>query len=346
MKVDKDYCMNSFLQYRTIVDHEKSFKEGIEPFLFEDNLERKKVFSSEQLEEELKKNIEKASQNHKIAIALSGGIDSAILAKYMPKGSVAYTFKCVVPEVEVTDETKVAAQYAKECGLEHRIVEIYWEDYEKDLKLLMKHKGAPIHSIEIQIYKAAMKAKEDGFDTLIFGESADVNYGGFNKLLSKDWTIGEFIDRFCYVLPYKVLKSQRIIMEPVIKYSNNGYVDFHEFARNHYFAESMGSYYNAMLCAGMNFVAPFANTMMGEPLDIERVRKGENKYMIREIYERLYPRFEVPEKIPMPRPMNEWLNNWEGPEREEFLPNCAKRLLGDQKWMIYCLEQFLNFIEK
>lgn len=51
------------------------------------------------------------------ALVLSGGIDSAILAKFMPKGSIAYTFKCVVPGVQVTDETVIASKYAQECGL-------------------------------------------------------------------------------------------------------------------------------------------------------------------------------------------------------------------------------------
>ena len=114
---------------------------------------------------------------------MSGGIDSAIIAKYMPKGSTAYTFKCVVPGTEVTDESAQAAKYAKECGLKHKVIEIYWEDFVRFAPELMKHKGAPIHSIEVQIYKAALKAKEEGFERLIFGESSDVSYGGLSCLL-------------------------------------------------------------------------------------------------------------------------------------------------------------------
>lgn len=37
----------------------------------------------------------------------------------------------------------------------------------------MRHKKAPIHSIEVQIYKADLQAKADGIDTIIFGEAAD-----------------------------------------------------------------------------------------------------------------------------------------------------------------------------
>ena len=161
--------------YRTIVDDNKCFSEKYPPVLFEENLDKKEVFHSNELEEELKIQIEKACDNSKAALALSGGIDSAILAKFMPKGSTCYTFKCIVPGVDVVDETIQAEKYAKECGLCHKVIEIYWEDFEKYAPVLMRRKGAPIHSIEVQIYKAALQAKADGFDSLIFGESADNN---------------------------------------------------------------------------------------------------------------------------------------------------------------------------
>ena len=101
----------------------------------------------------------------------------------MPKGSIAYTFKCVVPGVQVTDETSVAAKYAKECGLQHKVIEIYWEDFEKYSDALMKHKHAPIHSIEVQIYKALMQVKADGFNTIYFGDDGDGVYGVLSVFL-------------------------------------------------------------------------------------------------------------------------------------------------------------------
>ncbi len=213
MIVDKNYCMSSFLMLRTIYNKKYRFFKDVKPFLFKENTDRAPVFNSIELEEKLKYCVQNACKNGKVALALSGGIDSAILAKYMPKGSVAYTFKCIVPGVSVTDETKTALKYAKECGLEHRVVEIYWEDFENFAPLLMQHKGAPIHSIEVQIYKAALQAKKDGFDTLIFGESADVNYGGQNGLLSKDWTVDEYLQRYSYLNPEKALKNPLIIKE-------------------------------------------------------------------------------------------------------------------------------------
>jgi asparagine synthetase B (glutamine-hydrolysing) len=344
--IDKKYCMSSFLMIRTLYSNNKAFSNKFSTKIFSENQDRFPVNDSYELEERLKIEIQKASKAGKAALALSGGIDSAILAKYMPKGSVAYTFKCVVPGIEVADETPMAKKYAEECGLEHRTVEIYWEDFEKYAPLLMKNKGAPIHSIEVQIYKAALQAKKDGFDTLIFGESADVNFGGQDGLLSKDWTLDEYIARYSYVDPKKVLKNPISIREPFEKYSKNGVMNVHEFNRHVYYCESMGSYENATECAEIKLCAPYSKTYLNVPLDYKRVRNGDSKYLVREIFKRLYPAFVAPKKLPMPRPMNEWMQDWCGPKREEFIPNCHLSLNGDQRWLVWALETFLNIIEE
>lgn len=246
----------------------------------------------------------------------------------------------------MTDETPNAKRYAEECGLEHRVIEIYWKDFEKYAPLLMRHKGMPIHSIEIQIYKAALQAKADGFDTLIFGESSDVTYGGMNGLLSKDWTLGEFADRYSYVMPYRILKEFQMIMEPYKKVEYDGHIDAHEFCRTTFLEEGMGSYVNACQCAGIQIRAPFCETTMAVPIDLERIRNGENKYRVREVFKKLYPDFTIPPKLPMPRPMNEWLADWGGAKRSEFWPHCTDGMTGDQKWLVWILERFLNMLDE
>lgn len=345
MEVDRNFCINAFLMNRTLYPYDKCFSELLPSKTYTENNDRTLVYDSTELEELLREKVNEACRNGSTCLALSGGIDSAILARFMPKGSVAYTFKCIVPGVDVIDETKRAAKYAQECGLEHRIVEIYWEDFENLAPELMKHKGSPIHSIEVQIAKAAMQAKTDGFETMIFGESADVNYGGLDSLLSRDYLISEFAERYAYLIPYKAVRQPLVILDPIIKYSFEGKVDVHEFERRQDYCESMGSYTNAMSFAGVNFVAPYSKSFMGVPLDYKRIRNGESKYWIREIFKRLYPDFEAPVKIPMPRPMNEWMAGWEGPHRPEFLPNCQQCLTGDQKWMVWALEKFLNIVD-
>lgn len=332
--------------YRTIPNHCKSFSDKFTPSFFDNEIQRIPVNNCQELSDALRNQIIQVTKNKKAALALSGGIDSAILAKFMPKGSVAYTFQCKVPGIEVVNEVPRAKQYAEECGLDHRVIEIYWEDFEKYMPILMRHKGAPIHSIEVQIYKAALQAKKDGFDTLIFGESADLNYGGLSDLLSRNWSVGDFIKRYSYILPFEVLKEFEIVTEPIVKHSRDGFVDVHEFNRNDFYIEAMGSYCNACSSAGVSLATPYAHTFLGTPLDYNRIRSGENKYMIRDIFKKLYPGFVMPDKIPMPRPMNEWLKGWSGPIRPEFWPHCTDNMSGDQKWLVYVLEKFLNIIDE
>ena len=55
----------------------------------------------------------------------------------------------------------------------------------------------------------------------------------------------------------------------------------------------------------------------------------------------------IPNKTPMPRPMNEWMMNYSGPKREEFISYLnMSNFTGDQKWLIYSLEQFLNLLDE
>lgn len=345
MEVDNPYCMSSYLTFRAIVDPGKAFREGIVPNLYKPDAPRETVRDEADLELLLRREVGAAVKNGKAALALSGGIDSAILARFMPEGSTAYTFRCVVPGVKVTDETEAAALHAEACGLKHKIIEIDWQDVLRLSPVLMRRKGAPIHSIEVQICKAAQRAKQDGFETLIFGESADCLYGGQNGLFSRDWGIDAFARRFTYVSPERVLRDPVFIREPFIRCSKAGIIDIVKFMKTVYFNESVGSYSNACKTAGVELCAPYS---CGEPekLDLARIRAGESKYMVRNIFSRLYPGFFAPVKRPMPRPTDEWMSFWKGPLRKEFLPDCTDGLSGDQKWMVFCLEWFLNLVDE
>ena len=344
-EADREFCMSSWLMYRTIVDNTKCFVEGIRDFHVLPPENRTPVHNHSELQVSLASEVNKFSEGKPVALALSGGIDSAILAKMMPKGSVAYTFKCIVPGMEVVDEAPQAAKYAAECGLQHKVVEIYWEDMVAMSKVLMRHKGAPCHSIEVQIYKASLQAKSDGFNKMIYGESADIIYGGMSGLLSKDRTVGDMIDRYSYVLPYKVLQKPIMITEPYTRWENDGYVDVHRFLNVTMYEEAINSYEDACAAAGVELSMPFSRTYLDTELDYSRIRNGENKYLVREVFNSLYPAWEVPVKTPMPRPLNEWMRDWQGPQRPEFWPHCTDEMTGDQKWYVYALEQFLNMID-
>ena len=95
-KADPRFCMSSWLMFRTIVDPTKCFMDGLEGFHLNPPLNRVPIYNSTELLEALQNQVLTISAGKPVALALSGGIDSAILAKMVPRGSVAYTFKCVV----------------------------------------------------------------------------------------------------------------------------------------------------------------------------------------------------------------------------------------------------------
>ena len=343
MVADKNYCMSSFLMFRCIADKNKTFAEGIIPKRFKPDKNRLLIETSNDIDQAIRQVLSgKVDKN--TGIMLSGGIDSAILATYMPAGTKAYTLKCIAPDA--IDETVKAKEFADKCNLDHRIVEVRWSDYLKLSPILMKHKGAPIHSIEPQIYKAALQAKEDGLEKLVFGESADAIFGGLNGLLSKDWLFDDFVARYSYVQPQVVLKQPELVLEPFRKYQVGEYMDTYKFISEFFYVESVSSYTNACSLAGIEFIAPYVKMKMGIPLNLNRIRSGDSKYLVRELFKKLYPSHIMAPKTPMPRPMTQWLADWEGPKREEFIPNSIKDLKGDQKWLVYVLEWFLNLLEE
>lgn len=346
MIVDKEYCMSSFLTHRMIVDRNKGFTKKYPYFQWNKEEANVPIRTATELGTYLKKEIKKVTADGDAVLALSGGIDSAILAKYMPKGSKAYTFKCIAEGKDVIDETIQAAKYAEECGLEHEIIEVYWEDMERYVSRLMEHKGCPIHSIEVQIYKANIRAMKKGYKKIIFGETADIRYGGFSGLLSREWSFKEYVKRYSYAPIHKILRSPVEEYTPFIdSCRKDGTIDVHKHLNGWYILDGMSSYLNACATAGIQCITPYSHTYLDTPLDYKRIRNGENKYLIRELFQQEYPGWEIPVKIPMPRPTNEWLKEWEGPCRNEFIKGCISDLNGDQRWLVYALEKFLNMIE-
>lgn len=344
--VDKNFCMSSYLIYRYNFDPLKCFDLRFPCNIADMNFERSAVTSADELICTLERYVEEMLKDNHAALALSGGIDSAILARFMPRGSMAYTFRCIVPGVRVIDESEKASHWATENGLNHEIIEITWQDVEGVVDGLMKNKGGPIHSIEAQIYLAALRARKDGYTKFIFGENADIIYGGMDGLLKKDWHFGEFVDRYMYVNPYYVLRNSEMILEPFKEFEKDGFIDAHGFVNKYFRQEALGTYNNACQAAGIEFGGPYALTYLNVPLDLKKIRSGNSKYIVREAFKKLYPDEEIPQKIPMPRPVNEWFAGWSGPKREEFFPHCTDEMTGDQKWMIWCLERFLNNLEK
>ena len=341
MIADPSFCMSSWLMYRAVVDHQRSFSPGTAPRHYRDDVPRTPVNTPAELEAQLRANVAIALEQGSVGLMLSGGMDSAILAAMVPAGTKAYTLRCHARDA--LDEVPAAAAYAAHNHLQHEIVDVYWDDYEALTLPLMVQKGCPIHSIEVQIGKAARQAKADGVKNLIFGETADIIYGGHSKLLARNWTAEEFVRRFAFVDPRRVLREPQWITAPVEPYiREDGTADVFAFLNGFEYPVSLGFYSNACRLGGVELCAPYSKTILGHPLDLERVRRGESKYLVRELYQKLYPGFPVLDKTPLPRPMSQWLADWAGPEHPAFCPGCQEGLTGDQKWYVYTLERFMR----
>lgn len=344
--IDKNYCMSSYIALRYIENDDKDFYEemhhkNIKPL--ED--ERKTIVkTSDDIDREIGNQIKQFADKKK-GILLSGGMDSAIVASYLP-GSDAYTFRFLDGEIQ-KEELLRAEYYAKYYGLRLHYVDISWNTVESYLEPVMKAKCAPVHSIEPQILQAALQAKADGIEVMFVGESSDLIFGGMDGLLAKDWTFNEFMNRYIFMKPENVLAEPVSMQYLFERYRVNGdKIDFLKFMDNVFSIESSSSYLNAFTVAEMPYYDPYSTLKMAEALDLYRVRHGEPKYLIRELMAKKYPEIPVPNKIPMPRPVDEYFKNWEGPTRPEFKENIEmSKLSGNQKWQLYCLERFLDIYE-
>lgn len=308
---------------------------------------RIKVKTPEDIDREIKKQFDSLYQKYsKIGILLSGGQDSAILASYLRPNSNAYTFSSNLSDI-YADDIKRAKQYCSKYNLNHHLVNINFDDYKKYTKIVTKAKGAPVHSIEPQIYKAAIEAKKNADKLIIIGESSDLIFGGMDQLLSKDWDFDDFIARYTFLEPGLVLKNPVDVKDLFEKYRlPNNKIDFKRFLDEVFSVESSSSYFNAFTAANIPYYDPYAKLIMTEPLDLKRIRNGEPKYLIRALFAKKYPNIPIPDKIPMPRPVDIIFKEWKGPTRPEFKSDIPmNHLAGNQKWQLWCAEQFLNQID-
>lgn len=273
-------------------------------------------------------------------------MDSGILASYLKEGSNAYTFSTDLSEVYDL-EIERSKNYCKKFNLNQHFIDISFKDYKEFTPIVMKTKCAPVHSIEHQIYKAALSAKETGDELIIVGESADLIFGGMDQLISKNWTFDEFVKRYDFLEPELVLKNPCDVSELYGRFRlPNDKIDVLSFMDNVFSIESSSSYLNAFNSANVDYYDPYAKLIMEDELDLNRVRNGEPKYLIRELFAIKYPEFEIPDKIPMPRPVDKIFKDWEGPKREEFRGDIDMvELTGNQKWQLWCAQLFLNIFD-
>lgn len=346
--IDKSYCMSSFLSLRYVEDEEKQFFDGMCHQVYKQQPIERKVFVSDVHDVDLAiRNVFRLIANEKLGMLLSGGMDSSILASYMPEGADAYTFRFMGGQYQ-NDELKRAEFFAKYYHLNLHYVDIDWNTVYLNVGKVMEHKGAPVHSIEPQLYAAAMQAKSDGITMLVIGDAADYVFGGMDGLLSKNWSYDQYVKRSVYVDPAEVLTEPYDMNYLFERYRiGKNSIDYIRFYDDIVTDESYASYENAFETAGIDFIDPYELLKLAKPLDLGRIRNGDTKYLVRELFRLKYPEIPVPQKTPMPRPVDAYFAQWKGPHRKEFRKDIdINKYSGNQKWLLWCLECFLDMFDK
>jgi len=168
--------------------------------------EEKKIGFDEALgriEQLLLNSVEKITKDKRIAIPLSGGVDSSMIVALCRK---------VHPDEEIftysagfygDDEFEYARIVAKEFNTIHKEVILSPEDYigeDSLLRPLIRHKGEPLHPNEIALATVEKMAKEDGCDIAVCGEGGDDIFGGYGQNLRMYMNYGGDVPFFKFFL--------------------------------------------------------------------------------------------------------------------------------------------------
>ena len=126
------------------------------------------------------------TKGKKVAIPLSGGVDSSLILALYRKifpDEKAYTYSA---GFYGDDEFEYSRLAAEEFGSIHREKILHKEDYVGDdslLRPLIEHKGEPLHPNEIALAEVERMAREDGCDIAVCGEGSDDIFGGYGQNL-------------------------------------------------------------------------------------------------------------------------------------------------------------------
>jgi len=143
------------------------------------------ITAKNKVEELLLESIKKLTKDkEKIAVTISGGVDSSLIAAMLRK---------IYPNKELysycagfygDDEFEYARIVAQDNNFIHSEFRLGKEDFlEKKslLKELIKFKAAPLHPNELPLAYIEKEAKKDGMDIVLCGEGADDIFGGYGQ---------------------------------------------------------------------------------------------------------------------------------------------------------------------
>ncbi len=114
---------------------------------------------------------------NKVAVFLSGGVDSAILAALSKEVFEHCVLITPIFKREENPELKTALAFAEKLALEHILVEVTSEQLEVDLVRLIELKRAPLRHYSSLAMMAMMRAVPEDCQAIIYGEAADTLFG-------------------------------------------------------------------------------------------------------------------------------------------------------------------------
>jgi hypothetical protein len=340
--IDDAYCSSAYLALRWVPRRDRRWSRATTPVFPEcPGGQRHQVLTADDVLRELRRIVRDSCARQKAGLLLSGGIDSAVLAALAPRGTPAFTIRFA--SETVADESQRASAYAALAHHPHHVVTVDWADYETSLSELMRHKGAPLHAVEVGLYCAARRAADQGIDVLITGNGADSTFGGLDQLLGRDWTFDAFVDRYTFLPPAVALREPVDLSGVFEPFRREGGIDVQGFLKTVHGDGVTQAFTSAISYGGCATVAPYEDLVLGTLLDLARIRAGESKYILREVFQRLYPGLPLPQKIAFARPMDAWMGDWTGPSSDRFRSEIdVRRMTGEQRWLVFCLDEFLR----
>lgn len=332
-------CASAYLALRQVPEPGMQWISGVGPVVPELPLATVNVQSTDDILDALVAEVEVIEG---AGLLLSGGIDSAILAALVAPDTPCYTIAFDAPGA--IDESAAARRYAQHWGHPHRTIRVRWTDYLEHMALLFQAKAAPLHAIEVPLYVAATAARADGLTALIVGNGADSTFGGMDKLLSQDWSFEGFVDRYRFADPAKYLTRPTDVTPVFEPYRTDSGIDVQRFLKEIHGRGIVHSFENAIGAAGLRVAAPYEQLSHDSPLDMRRIRSGEPKYLLQDVFRGLYDTDRQPRKIAFARPMDVWLEDWRGPLQHPIFRAGAvtETASPEARWLLFCLDAFLT----
>ncbi|PIT84817.1 hypothetical protein COU37_00985 [Candidatus Micrarchaeota archaeon CG10_big_fil_rev_8_21_14_0_10_45_29] len=164
---------------------------------------------TKELTEILEKAVARSAENEKeVAIAFSGGLDSATIAKI---GMQKFGAKLIAMGVEGSHDLAAAREAADELGLPLYEVVLDERKILQDYEVCYKMMPGTLTDVELMVgaYECCKKAQELGCKIILFGSGAEENFIGYQKYynrFSKGEDLQKILNKEIETLPSRDLK--------------------------------------------------------------------------------------------------------------------------------------------